>query len=208
MTDRDAVRRGYDGLAKTYAEERSPDPKEIDVLDELLDRLDPGARLLDAGCGQGEPILARAAPATSAVGLDFSAAQLRLAAGNAPSSALLQGDVTKLPFEDGSFDAVTAYHSLIHVPLDEHEPTVEEFARVLRQGGYLLLSEGPEEWTGSNPDWLDTNVEMQWSIAGAEATRDQLRAAGFEIYEEWGTEDGLAEDAGEWVFFLARLQDD
>lgn len=205
MTDRDAVRRGYDDLAETYAAERSADEREIEFLDDLLDRLDPDARLLDAGCGQGDPILARAAERTAAVGLDFSRAQLQLAADNAPTAALLQGDLTALPFGDDSFDAITAYHSLIHVPLDDHRPTIDEFARVLRPGGFLLVSEGPDEWTGSNPDWLDTGVGMEWAITGAETTREQLRAAGFDIHEERAAVDELADDGGSWVFFLARL---
>jgi len=80
-----------------------------------------------------------------------------------------------LPFRNGSFDAVTAYHSLIHVPREQHQEAVDEFARVLADGGRLLCSEGPDEWSGTNPDWLDTGVEMQWHIAGVEATRDHLR---------------------------------
>jgi len=206
MTDRDEVRRGYDGLAETYAAERSPGDRELSMLEDLLDRLDADARLLDAGCGQGEPILARAADRADATGLDFSGEQLRLAADSAPGASLLQGDMTALPFGPNSFDAVTAFHSLIHVPLSEHGPVIEEFARVLRPGGYLLASEGPQEWVGSNPDWLDAGAEMQWSIAGREATLSDLRSAGFEVLAERTDADELAEeDDGAWVFFLARL---
>jgi len=55
------------------------------------------------------------------------------------------------------------------------------------------VTEGAEAWTGENPDWLDAGVEMQWSIAGAEATRDQLRDAGFAILEEWGATETLGD---------------
>lgn len=205
MTDRDAVRRAYDELAETYASERSPDAREAEMFEELLDRLDPGARLLDAGCGQGDPILARAAAETTAVGLDFSAEQLRLAAGNAPDAALVGGDLTALPFRGGAFDAVAALHSLIHVPLAEHGTVLAEFARVLRPGGYVLLSEGTSEWIGSTPDWLDSGVEMQWSIAGPDATKDGLRTGGFGVLDEWTATDELADEDAENSYFLARL---
>ncbi|MCH7661843.1 MAG: class I SAM-dependent methyltransferase, partial [Euryarchaeota archaeon] len=103
------------------------------------------------------------------------------------------------------FDGLTAYHSLIHVPLTEHAIVIKEFARVLRPGRWLLVSEGSAEWSGVNPDWLDTGIEMHWSMAGPEATRDQLRAAGFEIEREWVADDDLADDDASMSFFLARL---
>ena len=90
------------------------------------------------------------------------------------------------------------------MPLNEHRAVVDEFARVLGPDGRLLLSEGPDEWSGSNPDWLESGVEMQWNIAGADATREQLRNAGFTIVDEWGATNTLTEDE-QWVFFSAHL---
>ncbi len=207
MTDRDTVRRGYDALAETYAAERPEDGRGMDVLDHFLDPVPESARILDAGCGQGTPVLAQLGASATAVGLDFSYRQLALATENAPDAALAQGDMTRPPFRDGAFDAITAYHSLIHVPIDDHQTVINEFARILRPGGRLLVSEGPGEWSGANPDWLDSGVEMQWDIAGADATREQLEGAGFVIADEWSAPDTLAddEDDAQWVFFSARL---
>ncbi|WP_458188629.1 class I SAM-dependent methyltransferase [Haladaptatus sp. NG-WS-4] len=205
MVDKDAVRRGYDEMAETYAAERSEEARDIDVLDRFLEPLPTSARVLDAGCGQGTPVLRRLSDSATAIGLDFSRTQLELATENAPRASLLRGDMTRLPLRDGVFDAITAYHSLIHVPIDEHRTVVDEFARVLRPGGRVLLSEGPNEWSGTNPDWLESGTEMQWNIAGAEATREHLENAGFTISDEWGTTDTFAEDDERWVFFLARL---
>ncbi|MEM4780984.1 MAG: class I SAM-dependent methyltransferase, partial [Halalkalicoccus sp.] len=190
--DRDAVRRGYDVLAEAYAAERGGDPG--DRFSELLDRLPDQPRVLDAGCGNGRPVLDALDTTGSAVGLDLSEEQVRRATENVPTARVVQGDLSTLPFRGDRFDGVTAYHSLIHVPLAEHVTAIEEFARVLRPGGWVLLSEGSEEWTGSNPDWLDTGVEMHWSMAGPEATRGQLRAVGFEIVREWSVGDDLADD--------------
>lgn len=204
VTERDAVRRAYDRLAETYAAERSDDAGAA-RLDRLLASLSPDARVLDAGCGGGTPVLAALAGETRAVGLDFSGEQLRLAAGNAPTVALVRGDMTSLPFREGSFDAVTALHSLIHVPLDQHRTVLEEFARVLALGGLLLLTEGEEEWVGENPDWLGTGTGMRWEIAGREATCEGLEETGFEVIEEWDRRDELADDDSSKPFFLARL---
>lgn len=205
MVEKDAVRRGYDDVAEAYAAERSEDGREMDILDQFIQPLAKSARVLDVGCGQGTPVLRRLSASATAIGVDLSRTQLEFATENAPRASPVQGDMTKLPLRDDAFDAITAYHSLIHVPNDEHRAVIDEFARVLRPGGRVLLSEGPSEWSGTNPDWLESGVEMQWDIAGAEATREHLQNAGFTVSNEWGTADTFAGDEERWVFFSARL---
>lgn len=220
MADKDAVRRGYDELAETYAAQRSEDGRGMGILSEFLDSLSRPTRVLDGGCGQGTPVLRRLGDDATATGVDFSREQLRLATENVPDAALVQGDLTDLPFDDGVFDAVVAYWSLIHVPMGDHQAVVDEFARVVRPGGRLLVCEGTTQWVGENPDWLDSGVEMQWEIAGAEATREQLHDAGFEIVDSWGVPETLEgeesqaaeDDEGNsdaddepWTFFAAQL---
>lgn len=206
MVDKDRVRRSYDDLAATYAAARSDDSDDVVVLDEFLDRLSAPAKVLDAGCGQGTPVLRRLTDSNTAIGLDTSTGQLQLAAERVPTAPLVQGDIAALPFRDEVFDVVVAYYSLIHLPLDEHQTALDEFARVVRSKGWVLLSEGAGTWEGSNPDWLGSGIEMQWSVAGAEATRRHLRAAGFEIVAEWQVADTVADEAGSFdPFFAARL---
>ncbi len=207
MVEKDAVRRGYEGLAEAYAADRTEDGLGSEVLARFRDELPGSARVLDAGCGQGTPVLRELTAATAATGIDISRAQLELAAESVPDAALAQGDMAALPFRDGAFDAVTAYHSLIHVPQGQHQGVIDEFARVLADDGRLLVSEGPAEWTGENPNWLDTGVEMQWHIAGAEATRRHLRNAGFVVERTWNTSDTPEKDDERWVFFSARVAD-
>lgn len=54
------------------------------------------------------------------------------------------GDATALPFADHSFDAVTMFDVLEHIPA--HEKAVSEALRVLRPGGFLLVSTPNENW--------------------------------------------------------------
>ncbi|TYL38222.1 class I SAM-dependent methyltransferase [Natronococcus pandeyae] len=233
MVEKNAVRRSYDEIAEAYAAQRSENGRATQFLEGFLESLPDSARVLDAGCGQGTPVLTRLSESTTATafGVDFSRGQLELAAANAPGASLVQGDMTTLPLEAATVDAVVAYWSLIHIPMDDHQAVVDEFARVLRPGGRLLLCEGTNRWAGENPDWLESGVRMEWNIAGADATREQLRTAGFEIADEWGVPEELNEEkdaddedadgadaadedgdenAGEypWTFFAARLQPD
>lgn len=108
--------------------------------------------------------------------------------------------MTAVPFEDASYDGITAVHSMIHVPIEQHERVTEECARTLRPNGWLPVSDGQATWEGTNPDWLETGVEMSWSITGTSATEARLRRTGFTVTDE-------IEAAGDeqWVFIVARL---
>lgn len=202
MDDKNEIRRGYDELAETYAARHSNNEREATILDEFLDSLSEPIRLLDAGCGPGTPVLRQLCDETTGFGLDFSREQLTIAAETVPTAQLVHGDMIRLPFRSNTFDAVTAYNALIHVPLSDHQTVLDEFTRVLRSGGYVLLSEAPEEFKRTNPNWLDSDVTMKWSMAGAKATREQLRKAGFHIENEWDAPD--TGDEPKPPFFAAR----
>lgn len=207
MDEKTAVQRAYDEIAETYAAQRSTDSSGIDVLDRFLHPFSENTRILDAGCGQGTPVLERISDSSTAVGVDISCEQLQIAVENTPAAALIQGDMTTLPFREGVFDAVTAYHSMIHIPIDEHQTVIDEFARVLQSDGRLLLSEGAGEWKGANPDWIGSGVEMRWSMVGPETTRKQLLSAGFSVKNRWNLNDELAEEDDVYKpLFLAHLE--
>lgn len=111
-------------------------------------RLCHGARVLDAGCGDGF-LAAEAArmvgPRGQVAGLDISAASLAVAAGLIKPSLELapitwhRGSVTRIPFPDGSFDAVVQRSVLMYV--EKKPAAVGEYARVLRTGGRVSLFE-------------------------------------------------------------------
>lgn len=200
MTDPKDIESAYDDMDLEYDDRVSTDAPE--PVREFLRRLSPDDLLLDAGVGGGDPAIAAH---QNAVGLDLSRTQLEEATRHL-DVALVRGDMTRLPFDEDTFDAVAAIHSLIHVPLADHSRVIEEFRRVLRPGGVLLVTEGGEEWTGSNPDWLESGVEMHWEMAGADETRRQLEEHGFDIAGRWDVPDPTAEDA-EKPYFVATLDD-
>ena len=106
------------------------------VLD--LAGLRPGARVLDAGCGNGIYLRALRERRMNAVGCDLSLGLLRGAA----DPALINADVTALPVRDGAFGVVLAAHLLDLVP--DRSTAVRELRRVLAPGGTCVaVTTGP-----------------------------------------------------------------
>jgi SAM-dependent methyltransferase len=96
-----------------------------------------GRRLLDAGCGAGLALSEAAALGALASGVDASAPLLAIAGRRVPTAELRQGDIEALPFEDESFDAVTAFNAIQYAGNPDH--AVAELARVCRRGGAVVI---------------------------------------------------------------------
>lgn len=99
----------------------------------------PGERVLDLAAGTGtssEPLVAAGAEVVPA---DFSLGMLRVGKRRSPHLPLTAGDATRLPFADGSFDAVTISFGLRNVV--DTEAALREMLRVTRPGGRLVICE-------------------------------------------------------------------
>lgn len=115
-------------------------------------RLAPGDVVLDVACGPGNftsAFAAAVAPTGRALGVDLSEPMLaRARATNAhPRAAYLRGDATRLPFPDGSLDAVNCYAALYLIP--EPYAALDEMLRVLRPSGRIAVMtsrESPHGW--------------------------------------------------------------
>jgi ubiquinone/menaquinone biosynthesis C-methylase UbiE len=181
---RDVVRRGYDEIAERYVAARTWGG-DVALLAELVTRLRPGDTILDAGCGAGVPVMRELTDAGMAVvGVDLSGVQLDLARSRVPEADLTQADLVTLPFGDRSFDGLTSFYAVIHVPRAHHSAVFAEFRRVLRPEGVALLCLGardlPEE--DDSDSWLGTH--MFWSHFDAETNLGMLRAANFDVLRD------------------------
>jgi geranylgeranyl pyrophosphate synthase/SAM-dependent methyltransferase len=99
----------------------------------------PGFRVLDACCGTGDLAVAAEGEGGIVTGLDFSGEMLERARRKSASVTWVQGDAMTLPFDDGSFDAVTVGFGVRN--LDDLEAGIRELRRVLRPGGRLAILE-------------------------------------------------------------------
>lgn len=112
----------------------------------LVSRVPPGSRVLDVATGTASVGLELVrAGAAAVVGLDPSEPMLRRASGRirgdltGRSIDLVRGRAERLPFPDGSFDALTFTYLLRYV--DDPAATLAELARVVRPGGVIASLE-------------------------------------------------------------------
>jgi SAM-dependent methyltransferase len=96
---------------------------------------EPGAATLEVGCGEGRVARDLVARGHRVTGLDASPSLLSAAADADPASRYVEGLAEALPFDEGAFDLVVAYNSLMDV--DDMPVAVSEAARVLAPGGRL-----------------------------------------------------------------------
>ena len=125
----------------------------------------PGDRVLDLGCGFGRHAYESMRKGARVVACDFSLAELKDVSGmfgaiaDAEAATLpgpawggcVNGDGTKLPFADGSFDKIIASEVLEHIPDDA--TALAELTRVLKPGGTIAVTV---------PAWLPERI--CWAI--------------------------------------------
>jgi len=144
-------------------------------------RADPPERILDVGCGTGRLALRLASelPVSRVVGCDFSRGMLAHARRGA--LALTRGDAQRLPFADGSFDAVVSTEAFHWFP--DPDAALAGFHRVLAPRGRLLVAfvnppfEVLSRLARSVSVWL--GEPLRWPTPAA--LRRQIEASGFQV---------------------------
>jgi SAM-dependent methyltransferase len=97
-----------------------------------------GTRVLDVGTGPGTVAAAALARGAEVVAVDAEPSMVALAAANAPGAEVRHAVLPRLPFADGSFDAVVANFVVNHV--EDQQAALVELRRVVRPGGRLAVT--------------------------------------------------------------------
>lgn len=135
----------YDAAAAAYDRSRSQALFEARWLARFASCLTPGGRVLDLGCGTGQPIAAWfSAEGFSVTGVDFSEAMLAIARERRPDGDWRQGDMRSFDLGE-TFDGLIAWDSFFHLTPDEQRACLPRMARHLAPGGSLLVTVGARE---------------------------------------------------------------
>jgi ubiquinone/menaquinone biosynthesis C-methylase UbiE len=159
-------------------------PAERLAWDRILDLVLPGPGpldALDAGCGTGFLALELAARGHRVTGIDFAPAMLaearRKAAERAIAVAFEEADAERLPFAPGRFDLAISRHLLWTLP--HPEGAIDEWIRVLRGGGRLVIVDGQFDPQAAPPGSENARTSQEYAAVG-----DQLPYLGGRAREE------------------------
>ncbi|HKX08880.1 MAG TPA: methyltransferase domain-containing protein [Stellaceae bacterium] len=157
--------------------------------------LSPGATVLDVGCGTGAsalPAAQRVGPGGRVIGVDLAERLLAIARQKAAAQGLANaefrtGDMERLGYPDGHFDAVVSVFSIFFVP--DMVRQARELWRMVRPGGSLAITTwGPRMFEPGTTHWWDAVRAVRpdlvpavspWArITEPPAVRDLMREAG------------------------------
>jgi SAM-dependent methyltransferase len=108
------------------------------VVDYLERSVEPGARILEVGCGGGYLCAALAKAGYHQVAADISRNAARFTRDRGVADVLVFDATTSWPLPEDSFDAVLMLDVLEH--LDDDLTALSEAQRVLRPGGALVVT--------------------------------------------------------------------
>ena len=129
--------RYYDRNAASYsANNQNP----ADFIDEFLGYLQKGNVILDLGCGPDVNAEYMRSRNFQVIAIDLSEKMIEYARSRHPDIEFRLGDMTKLPFPEGSFDGILALYSLIHLTKDMIPSVLSKLYEILRPGGIIYLS--------------------------------------------------------------------
>ncbi|HEV2706781.1 MAG TPA: class I SAM-dependent methyltransferase [Pyrinomonadaceae bacterium] len=169
-------------------------------VDKILDGLPPGAKVLDLGCGTGEPIAKYVVRrGYSLTGVDQSEKMLEIAKTEVPQAEFIHSDMVEVEFND-RFAAAVAWDSVFHVERKYHAAIYRKLADALEIGGRLLLSVGGSDANDGEGSAPVDDIEAEgftsemfghtffYSGYAPQVARRMLEAEGFEV-EVWEVDD-------------------
>jgi SAM-dependent methyltransferase len=147
----------WDEHSARYDRQRSRDAiyrAGVEAAAEAL-AVQPGERILEAGCGTGMVLKRYLRPRIEAVALDLSLDSLKRLPSSVSGSRIrpVRGSVDRLPFNDAIFDRVICANTLQHLPTEEkRRRAISELARVARPGARVVVTvhnwSVPKKWAG------------------------------------------------------------
>lgn len=101
--------------------------------------LKKGAKVLEAGCGNGIQVFKLTSCGFNVTGLDFSPKTIQFLKTNYPDYNFVLGDVRQIPDADNSYDGYWSFGVIEHF-YDGYDSILKEMSRVIKPNGYLFLS--------------------------------------------------------------------
>jgi ubiquinone/menaquinone biosynthesis C-methylase UbiE len=180
------TRKAYNQAAQKYHDlfHNEVQEKEYDrkLLDAFAGMFTPGSLILDAGCGPsahiGRYLFDKG---LRVIGVDISDRCVEMARELQPGVRFERGNISRLSFENNSFHGIVAYYSIIHTPKRLIGVIFDEFHRVLKPGGPLLVAVKAGTSEGFLPELLGFQTEIYFSLFTESEIETYFDKAGFRL---------------------------
>lgn len=192
----------YDQQAQQWAlehggqEEKSYWKKQMTKFKELL----PSGKILEIGSGAGKDAKALVAMGYEYTGTDASKGLIEVAQVKNPNAKFVNQAVEDLNFPSGSFDGFWTAATLLHIPKDQIDLSLQKIKSVCKVGsiGFISLKEGQGEKE-------DTNTGRWFAYYSEEEFRDVLNRNGFEVVD-FEIREETRPDQPNWLAFFVKQE--
>lgn len=202
------IRARYTQFAKAFAYKEDSREWVRPLLQRFSDVVADGRLVLDLGCAGGRKTVELAEAGMRVIGLDLAREALRIAVSARPAHGYIEGDMTHLPFADGSLDGVWASASMLHLPPEVVPVALGEVVRVLKPGGglYATMQHGAVKgWRPPLPGQA-VQADLYYAHYQPDEWRSTVEAAGFEVvtFQVKDTPGACNDAAWGWIELTAR----
>ena len=185
---------GYEGIAEAFTRARTQSigPR---IVRQWAKRLQPGAAILDIGCGYGAPISEALLQEGCAVyGVDASETLIAKFRSRFPEVTLECSSVEESSFFNRIFDAAVAWGLMFLLPSDVQRMLIGKVARALNRNGQFLFTSPSEVCS-----WIDGMTGLPSISLGQDVYLQELAANGLVLV-------GNDEDEGQnYYYFASKL---
>ena len=190
MNGSDATRESYDAIAEAYTsryvDELQHKPLDRALLtafvDELREAGDLSASLVaDVGCGPGHVARFLSSLGAGVCGVDLSPAMCAIARELNPGATFYEASMYALPVADGAWDGIVAFYALCHVAHRDLGRVLNEFHRVVKDGGPLLIAYHGGDEVRHTDELMGATVDLDFHFHAAPTLRLLLDEAGFDV---------------------------
>jgi 2-polyprenyl-6-hydroxyphenyl methylase/3-demethylubiquinone-9 3-methyltransferase len=130
----------------------------------VIEKIGPGDKVLDLGCGFGRVIPELAQKAAAVVGIDNSGASLILAKEkirNIPTCSLVQANALQLSFKNNCFDVVICIQNGISAFHVNQKQLIKESLRVTKNDGIVLFSSYSDKFWKHRLEWFQRQADTK-----------------------------------------------
>jgi ubiquinone/menaquinone biosynthesis C-methylase UbiE len=180
------TRQAYNLAAQKYHDlfHNEMSEKEYDrkLLDSFAERFNKDSLICDAGCGPsahiGRYLFDKG---IKVIGVDISEKCIEFAKLHNPEMKFECADISSMPFDDNSFDGLISYYSIINTPKIYVNKLFDEFHRVLKLGGHLLIAVKAGMKEGFIDELLGIKTKSYFTLFTPDDILTYFKAGGFEI---------------------------